>query len=243
MWSLGDYTAVALLLEPCARKLAAACDLRPGMDVLDVAAGNGNFAVAAARLGATVVASDYSPRMLELGRARTAEAGAAVEWVEGDAEQLPFADRRFDVVASVFGAIFAPRPERVAGEMFRVCRPGGLVAMANYSWQGFLGDYSKLLGRYSNPAPAVLPSPFEWGDPATVRARVGGLASSLEIREERLAFSADFDFWERTNAPTIALSQMLPAERYGQFRREAEELMSPPELASSYVVVLARKQR
>jgi SAM-dependent methyltransferase len=164
-----------------------------------------------------------------------------VEWVEGDVEQLQFPEQRFDVVASVFGAMFAPRPERTAAEMFRVCRPGGLVAMANYGWQGFLGDYARLLGRYSNPSPVPLPQPFEWGDPETVRERMGGLSSSLELREETLRIEADFDFWERTNGPTIALRQILPAGRYEEFRREARALMGGGEVTSSYLVVLARK--
>ena len=238
MWSLGDYAAVAVLLEPGARQLAASCRIRPGAEVLDVAAGNGNFAVAAAESGARVVACDFSPRMLELGRART---GAAVEWREGDAEALPFPDESFDVVASVFGAMFAPRPDRVASEMFRVCRTGGVVAMANYSWTGFLGDYAKLLARYSNPSPIPLPSPFEWGDPAILEARLGPFASSIEVREAMIAMRADFDFWEHTNAPTIALRQAMPPDRYAAFRREAEALMDGRVLVSSYVLVVARK--
>jgi SAM-dependent methyltransferase len=238
MWSLGDYTQVSPLLEACAQRLAEACTITPGMPVLDVAAGDGNFALAAARLGAHVTASDYSPRMLELGRVRSE--GAGIEWIEADAENLPFPDGHFEVVASVFGAMFAPRPDVVAGELFRVCRPGGLVAMANYGWGGFLGEYAKLLGRYSNPAPVPLPPPFEWGDPAIVRKRFDGLAASVEIHEETLRFTAGFNFWERTNGPTIALRQMLPPDRYAEFRREAEKLMSAPELTSAYVAVLAR---
>jgi SAM-dependent methyltransferase len=241
MWSLGDYPAVARLLEPAALELAAACDLGPGVEVLDVAAGTGNFALAAAATGANVVASDYAPRMLELGRARTAEAGARVEWMEGDAESLPFADGGFDVVASVFGAMFAPRPDLVASEMYRVCRPGGLVAMANYTPTGFLADFSRLLGSFSNPPPMPLPWPFDWGIPDVVRKRLGELSSSLVLREEPLAFTADFVLWERTNAPTIALRQALPPDRYGEFRRKAEALMDGRELASTYLVVLARK--
>jgi SAM-dependent methyltransferase len=240
MWSLGDYGAVAKLLEPYARRLADACGIAPGMEVLDVAAGNGNFAVAAVELGGRVTASDYSPRMLELGRARTE--GAGIEWVGADVEALPFPDGRFDVTASVFGAMFAPRPDLAAREMFRVCRPGGLVAMANYGWAGFLGDYAKLLARYSNPAPAALPQPFEWGDPAVVRKRLQGLAKTIEIRDGTLTFASGFGFWELTNGPTIALRQIVPPDRYAAFRREAEALMDAPELTSSYITVLARKR-
>ena len=240
MWSLGDYSLIAPLLEPCARSLAELCELRPGVDVLDVAAGDGNFALAAARLGANVTASDFSPRMVELGRARTATEGLTVEWAGADAEDLGFPDGSFDVVASVFGAMFSPRPELVAREMFRVCREGGTVAMANYSWDGFLGDYAKLLARYSNPAPSSLPSPFEWGDPAVVEHRFAGLCSSLDTRTATLDFRAGMDLWEETNGPTLALRQMLPPDRYTQFREEAVALMDGRDLRSSYLVVLSR---
>ena len=116
MWGLGDYREVATHLEPHAQALAHRADVRPGMEVLDVAAGNGNFAIAAAERGARV----------------TEAAALGIQWQEADAEELPFANDRFDVVASVFGAMFAPRPERVAAELFPVARPDGVVAMANY---------------------------------------------------------------------------------------------------------------
>lgn len=255
MWSQGDYTAVAAQLEPCARKLAEMCSIHPGMKVLDVAAGNGNFALAAAERGCEVTASDLTPRMIELGRARMQTSGRNVEWLEGDAEQLPFSDQNFELVASVFGAMFAQRPDRVASEMFRVCRDGGLVAMANYASQGFLGSMSNLFGCYSTPLPIALPSPFEWGDPDVVRQRFDGLASQVEVRADSLTMewpSVDdgLEFWERTNAPTIALKMTLPAERYVEFRRDARDLMETMntsrshalELRSSYVNVLARKR-
>src|SRR5229473_6968532 len=120
MWSLGDYAEVATRLEAQAKDLAGRCAIRPGMEVLDVAAGNGNFAIAAAHAGARVTASDLTPKMVELGEARSGAEGLQVEWLEADAEELPFDADRFEVVASVFGAMFAPRPNRVASEMFRV---------------------------------------------------------------------------------------------------------------------------
>ena len=148
MWSLGDYSRLAKVLEPHSEALADACAIRPGMRVLDVAAGDGNFAMAASRRGAIVTASDLTPRMVELGRDRSTAAGAQVEWTEADAEQLPFEDGGYDVVASVFGAMFAPRPEQVASEMFRVAKPGGLVAMASYGPGGFLGGVRDLIGSF-----------------------------------------------------------------------------------------------
>ena len=140
MWSQGDYTAVALLLEPCAVKLADGSGITAGMTVLDVAAGNGNFALAAATRGANVTACDLAPRMIELGRARTEKTERVIEWIRGDAEDLPFHDESYELVATVFGAMFAPRPDRVACELFRVCRRGGRVVMASYSSEGFLSS-------------------------------------------------------------------------------------------------------
>ena len=258
MWSLGDYRDVARYLQPHAEALAVAADIRPGMDVLDVAAGNGNFAIAAAQRGAHVTASDFTPKMIELGRARTAADGLDVDWQEADAEQLPFPDDRYDVVASVFGAMFALRPERVAAELFRVVKPGGLVAMANYAREGFLGSFADLLVKYSlaPPGGAALPSPFEWGDPTEVRPRFDGKASSLrlETRIVRFAFPSvedGLDFWERTNPPLMALKSMLSAERYQPLRTEGAGMMRSMNAAtdgslaldSEYLSVIALKNR
>ncbi|MDQ6794255.1 MAG: class I SAM-dependent methyltransferase [Chloroflexota bacterium] len=213
MWSLGDYGEVAERLAPCADEMAAACRLGPGTTVLDVAAGNGNFAVAAARLGAEVTATDLTPRMVELGRTRTVKDAVAVEWREADAEELPFAAASFDVVASVFGAMFAPRPERVASELFRVVRPGGLVAMANYNDHGFLARFTELVAGYSRPAPVELPSPFAWGDPEEARHRFGARAASLDTYRRMAAFEFEsketaLAFWQRTSPPLLALKTL-----------------------------------
>jgi len=203
-----------------------------------------------------VTASDLTPRMIELGRARTAAEGLDITWQEADAEQLPFPDDRYDVVASVFGAMFAPRPERVAEELFRVIKRGGLVAMANYAHGGFLGGFSDLLVKYSlAPGGAELPSPFAWGDPVEVRRRFDGRAASLrlESRTVRFAFpsvNAGFDFWERTNPPLIALKTMLPPERYQPLRTEGAGLMRTMNtetdgslvLDSEYLSVIALKK-
>ena len=254
MWTQGDYAAVARLLEPYAIRLADACAIRPGAAVLDVAAGNGNFALAAAALGAKVTASDMTPHMIELGRARTAEAALPIEWVEGDAEALPFPDSGFDLVASVFGAMFAPQPDLVARELFRVCRDGGTVAMANYSRRGFLGGMAALFDRFSSRRLAVdLPSPFDWGEADVVRSRFALYAAHVDVSPGTITWrfeSVDtaFEFWERTNAPTIALRMTVEPEQYAAFQGEARELMrdlnssaSAVELASAYVSVLAAK--
>lgn len=230
MWSLGDYGEVAARLDAQAKDLAVRCGIRPGMEVLDVAAGNGNFAIAAARAGGLVTASDLTPKMVELGKSRTAAEGLEIEWLEADAEELPFDADRFDVVASVFGAMFAPRPERVASEMFRVAKPRGTVAMTNYGFGGFLAQTVKMIEPYSPRSPLDLPSPFEWGDETVLRRRFDGLASSIDVQHRKLAFSFDGvddarDFWERNNPPMIALRGMLPPETYQEIRARLSDLI------------------
>jgi SAM-dependent methyltransferase len=256
MWALGDYPDVASFLEPQADALAVAANVVAGSEVLDVAAGNGNFAIAAARRGARVTATDLTPKMIELGRSRTSDARLRIEWREADAEALPFENNRFDVVASVFGAMFAPRPDRVAAELFRVAKPGGVVAMANYSKPGFLGSFADLMTKFSNPPPAglALPSPFDWGDPDTVRRRFVGMASSVDLRSGVVIFSFPspedgWTFWERTNPPLIALKSMAPPDRFRELVEEGKRLMRAMNgladgrlaLESEYLQVVARK--
>jgi SAM-dependent methyltransferase len=252
LWSQGDYSRLATLLEPPARSLATA-HVMPGMTVLDVAAGNGNFALAAARLGAQVTASDVTAHMVELGRARSRAEGLDIAWVEADAESLPFA-AEFDLVASVFGAMFAPRPELVAAEVSRVARPNGVIVMANYGSAGFLGRLSDLIGAFSSSPPSALPSPFLWGEEHEVRRRFDGLASEISIEPRTLTFRfASVEAWHEefagTNPPLMALKQMLPPAAFGglmaQAQALAEELNETVDgsllLQSRYLEVVARK--
>lgn len=254
MWALGDYREVAERLFPCAQMLAEAMDIRAGMRVLDVAAGNGNFAIAAARRGAAVTASDLTPRMVELGRARSEAEGLTIAWQEADAEALPFDTDCFDVAASVFGAMFAPQPERVAAELFRVARPGGLVAMANYASEGFLGRFAALIAGYAPPAPAPLPSPFLWGDADEVQRRFAEFAASVAVEHRTLTFAfptveAGLAFWERTNGPLIALRSMAPPEKYRALAAQTADLLAELNRAndgrlildSAFLQVIARK--
>jgi 2-polyprenyl-6-hydroxyphenyl methylase/3-demethylubiquinone-9 3-methyltransferase len=235
--------------------LVTAVDIRPGMTVLDVAAGNGNFAIVAARRGAAVIASDLTPRMVELGRMRSDAEGLAIEWREADAEELPFDTDRFDVVASVFGAMFAPQPERVAAELFRVAKPGGCVAMANYAPVGFLEQFAERIARYAPPPPAALPSPFAWGDPDEARRRFEKYASAVEIVLRTLTFTFDsveqgMEFWERTNAALIALRHIVPAETYRAALADTATLLTDVGRAdggqlavdSAYIQIFAHKK-
>src|ERR687884_1578411 len=191
LWALGDYRKIAEIIVPAARSLLDACAISAGQEVLDVAAGNGNLALLAAEEGADVVASDLSPGQVELGRARTEAEGVDVEWVEADAEDLPFEDDRFDCVASVFGVVFAPRPERVAREMFRVVKPGGTVGMANWGRYGSQGEFFECTAKYAPALPEGVPNPRDWGEEEIVRERLGPYAASLQI--ERVSTHWEFD--------------------------------------------------
>ena len=152
IWGLGNYSALSDALRPAAEALADACAVSAGQEVLDVAAGDGNFAIACAYEGASVVASDISPGMVERGRARAEAEGYDIEWVEADVEKLPFEDGRFDCVGSVFGAMMAPRPRVAAEELFRVVRPGGTVGMTAWTKQGYTAELFALSRSYGPPA-------------------------------------------------------------------------------------------
>ncbi len=255
VWSLGDYREVARRGEPAAVALVEACGVGSGMEVLDVAAGNGNVAVAAARRGARVVALDLTPRMVELGRERAAAEGLDIAWVEADAEALPFGDGRFDVVASAFGAMFAPRPEVAAAELFRVVRSGGVVGLTSWTPQGFFGRMATIVSRYAPVAPGRIASPLLWGEPEVVRGRLGQLAASAELQPRTLLLrfaskAAARESQEHSNGPLIALRTALPPERYGALRAALDELLDQFNQANDetvaidaeYLLVVARKR-
>lgn len=253
VWGLGDYSQVASMLEPAADALCEACAVSAGQEVLDVAAGSGNFALAAAREGAAVVASDLSPGMVELGRSRSQAEGYEIEWLEADAEELPFEDGRFDCVASVFGAMLAPRPQRAAGELFRVARAGGTVGMTAWTPASFASELFSVTRRYV-PAPADLPLSQEWGEEATVRERFDGLAASIEFRRMSLPWAAGSpeELLRRMDdaGPQVAARENLSPEQYERLRAEALELTERRNAAddgsmrveSEYLQTVARKR-
>lgn len=255
VWSLGDYGRVAALLEPAAAALVDACAVSAGQEVLDVAAGNGNFAVLAAREGASVVALDLSPSQVELGRARSRAEGLSIEWVEGDAEDMPFEDERFDCVGSVFGAMLTPQPGVVAREMFRVVRPGGTVGMANWTQDGF---QARLFGMFASYAPVQqeVPRPTDvWGTEELVHRHLDDLAASLTIERGTMRWEGEspeamFDTQTQTAGPQVALRRALPEERWEEMRREALEVIRGAAVPvdggiaveGDYLVVVARKR-
>ncbi len=175
-WSSGDYAVVGTTLQIVGETLCEAVDLRAGERVLDVAGGNGNATLAAARRFADVTSTDYVPALLERGRARAAAERLAVEFQVADAEALPFADGSFDVVLSTFGVMFTPDQEKAAAEMLRVCRPGGRIGLANWTPAGFVGQLFKLIGAYVPPPPGVK-SPALWGTEERLRALFPGVAA------------------------------------------------------------------
>jgi SAM-dependent methyltransferase len=180
-WSSGDYGKVGVTLLMMGELLADAVDLHPGQRVLDVASGNGNTSLAAARRFCEVVGIDYVPMLLDEGRERAKAEGLAVDFREGDAEELPFPDASFDVVLSTLGVMFAPNQQKAATELMRVVRPGGKIGMANWVPDGYVGDLFRTMGKYV-PPPAGLKPPFRWGTEEGLRELFGEGISPMQTR-------------------------------------------------------------
>jgi SAM-dependent methyltransferase len=179
-WASGNYAIIGVTLQIVGESLAEACDLRFDEQVLDVAAGNGNATLAAARRGARVTSSDYVPALLERGAERARAEGFEVRFEVADAEALPYDDGSFDAVLSTFGVMFAPDHARAASEMARVCRPGGRIGLANWTPDGFIGQVFKVLGRHV-PSPAGVEPPALWGTEAHLRKLFGERAASVAL--------------------------------------------------------------
>jgi ubiquinone/menaquinone biosynthesis C-methylase UbiE len=183
-WSSGNYAVVGTTLQIVGEQLCETLDLRAGSKVLDVAAGNGMASLAAARRWCDVTSTDYVPALLECGRARASADGLPIEFIEADAEYLPFGDSEFDVVVSTFGVMFTPNQEKAASELSRVCKPGGRIGLANWTPEGFIGQVFKTLGKYL-PPPSGAKSPALWGTRATLEEMFGAQSRSIKA-EPRL---------------------------------------------------------
>jgi SAM-dependent methyltransferase len=215
MWASGDFAQIGATITIVGETLCEAVDLRAGQRVLDVAAGAGNAALAAARRFADVTAADYVPALLERGRERAAGERLPVTFVEGDAEALPFPDASFDVVLSTFGVMFAPDQPRAARELLRVCRPGGTIGLANWTPEGWLGDIFRATARHV-PPPAGVASPLLWGSEARLRDLFGdGVA---ELRATRRYFNFRYPspedwlaFFRDYYGPTVSAFAALDA--------------------------------
>jgi ubiquinone/menaquinone biosynthesis C-methylase UbiE len=181
-WMAGDFGVIARYAEAAEEDFVRRLALSPGLRVLDVACGTGNTAIPAAKAGAIVTGVDIAPNLLVQARQRAQDAGVSTDFREGDAEKLEFADNSFDVVISVFGAMFAPRPDRVSSELLRVCRPGGTIAMGNWTPMGFVGKMFALNAKHV-PPPAGVPPPSLWGDEQVVRQRFGAGSGGLQFKK------------------------------------------------------------
>jgi ubiquinone/menaquinone biosynthesis C-methylase UbiE len=186
-WSSGDYAIVGTTLQIVGEELCEALDLRSGQKVLDVAAGNGNATLAAARRWCEVVSTDYVPSLLERGQMRATAEGLSVVFKEADAEALPFGDATFDAVISTFGVMFTPNQDKAASELLRVCRSGGKIGMANWTPEGFIGQLFKTLGKYL-PPPAGAKSPALWGTKARLTEMFGTSATSIKAESRNFTF-------------------------------------------------------
>lgn len=231
-WSSGDFAVIGSTLQIVGELLAEAIDLRAGERVLDVAAGNGNATLAAARRFAHVTSTDYVGHLLDKGAARARAEGLPVEFRVADAENLPFADASFDVVLSTYGAMFTPQHERPAHEMLRVLRPGGRIGLANWTPEGFIGELFKVIGRHL-PPPAGLKSPALWGTEAHLHELFG--AQAREIRCTR----RDFMFRYRSPAHWVEIFRAF----YGPTHKAFEALDAPgrAKLEREIVALLERR--
>jgi len=219
MWALGDYPALADEIIPdLGSVLTDACWVQPGNTVLDVAAGSGNAAIAAARAGARVVACDLTPELLDAGRARAAALGVRLEWREADAEALPFANGEFDTVMSCLGVMFAPHHQVSAGELVRVCRPGGTIGLLNWTPEGFIGQMFATMKPYAPPPPSGAQPPPLWGREDHVRALLGDRVTSVTAQRQALRVvqfitpEAFRDYFKTRYGPVIAAYQAIASD-------------------------------
>ena len=230
IWTAGDYDRFSRYLEGGAREFYERLPIAPGATLLDVGCGSGQLALLAAKDGLEVTGVDIAPNWVERARARAQAEGLRGTFDEGDAEALPYADKSFDLVVSILGAMFAPRPDLVAQELLRVCAPGGTVAMANWTPQGFVGQMFKTVAKFI--APSEMPSPVLWGDEVTVRERLGPGLSSLYLARRVYRLDYPFppaevvDFFRQYYGPINRAFASLDEDGKERLRTELEWLWS-----------------
>lgn len=228
-WIAGDFGQIAKSIAKGGEEFVARLDLKPGMKVLDVACGTGNLALPAARAGATVTGVDIAPNLIEQAKANAAAEGLDIRFDVGDAEDMPYEDGEFDVVMTMFGAMFAPRPDVTAAELKRVCKPGGLIAMANWTPGGFTGAMFKI-GATHVPPPPGMPSPVLWGVEDTVKERFGEGISELTMIKQPIEFSYPFgpvevvEHFRQYFGPTQKAFESLDENGQAALRKDLEEL-------------------
>lgn len=228
-WSSGNYAVIGTTLQITGELLCEAVDLHPGQRVLDVAAGNGNATLAAARRWAEVTSTDYVPSLLEQGRARAEAEGLPVTFQQADAEDLPFDDGAFDVVLSVFGVMFTPNQEQAAAELMRVCRSGGKIGLVNWTPESFVGQMFRTIGKYIPPAPGVKP-PSLWGTEGRLDELFGDGITDLAITKRHFAFryrsaAHCIDTFRTYYGPMYKAFAALDAEGQAGLDRDLTELL------------------
>ena len=242
-WIAGDFGQIARFYTSEAEDFINRLKLKPGMKVLDVACGTGNTALPAARVGADVTGVDIALNLVEQARENAKREGLNAKFDEGDAEALPYADASFDAVITMFGAMFAPRPELVAAELKRVCRPGGLIAMANWTPAGFIGQMFKTMGAHVTP-PAGMPSPVLWGVEENVRQRFGEGISGLETTLQKVHWVFPFspaevvEHFRLYYGPTQKAFSTLDESKQAALRKDLEQLWSTNNRATDGTTVV-----
>jgi SAM-dependent methyltransferase len=254
-WASGDFSLVAARIVYQAEQLCETADLQAGWRVLDVATGSGNAALAAARRGCHAVGIDYVPALLERGRTRAVAEQLPVEFLAGDAEQLPFQDATFDAVISIYGVMFAPNHRLAASELVRVCRPGGRIALACWAPDGFIGETFRLFSRFLPPTPGLQP-PVLWGDETYQRELFRESATSLTAYPQTAIFryksaEENVEFFRTYYGPTLRAFEALPAEQQAALndglialvhRHDRNQGSGPVAIAADYLeTVIVRK--
>lgn len=228
-WIAGDFGEIATSIAAGAEDFVRGLALKPGARVLDVACGTGNLSIPAARAGAIVTGLDIAPNLLDQARGRAKAEGVDAIFDVGDVEDMPYGDASFDVVMTMYGAMFAPRPEVTAAELKRVCRPGGLIAMANWTPGGFIGQMFKATGQHVKP-PAGIPSPLLWGDEEAVRERFAQGISDLQMTRRNIDFVFPFgpvevvEHFRKFYGPTQKALESLDANGQAALRKDLEDL-------------------
>jgi SAM-dependent methyltransferase len=244
VWTSGDFLPIARSFAEGAEAFIDRLELRPGESVLDVACGTGNLAIPAARVGARVSGIDIAPNLIAAARTEAHAAGLRVAFEVGDAEALPYVDGQFDTTVTMFGAMFAYRPERAASELLRVTRPGGRVAMANWTPEGFIGRMLRAHVAVA-PPPAGIPSPLEWGVEDKVRARFGTGVSSLTCTRRTLELQFPFspeavtELFATCYGPTVATLRATDPDGASRLRKELTRLFQEHNLATDGTTVVA----
>lgn len=253
-WEAGDFSQVAKHIEKAAEEFVGRLGIEPGMKVLDVACGSGNLAIVAAKLGGDVTGIDIADNLVEAARKRAEAEGLKIQFEQGDAEALPYEDNSFDLVMTMFGAMFAPRPDVTASELIRVCKPGGRIAMANWTPEGFAGQMFMLAGKYLPPPD--MPPPVQWGVPEIVRERFGNRVTNLRMNKRMADMAFEYgpaevvEFFRSYFGPIVMAFKAIPEENREDYRQDLENIWTQNNTAgdgtthvnSEYLEVVADKK-